>query len=351
MQCARNMPIIPRNRSTPPYHGIPRRGAGPHSPAPQLKAPHGGRGEQVQDFENAGATGWNTAVGDAVPLAAANAYGVVLVIHRPGREPTVVLPVAVVLPDPIHLHLQGDHYYYEPLVANEEKVPSSPPSVAGEVGSQAEDDAPRSPPNMEDVPASEPEPETEPASNPMLPDVHIADYDGDDDGASILSLAAMHPDSLRDPVQLSGSEDTDDSHDFEPASEPKPPLKQSRLFPGGKDTAQRRKARTPNTPQVAPLGTTNSAQYLQQQRSQKTNPKFTPAEVILFRRLYEKLNMATRARTGWETFDRRWQQEHKDDETGAIHHRTSKSLVDHASKYRKQAEGGSTRWGRAVCGL
>ena len=79
-----------------------------------------------------------------------------------------------------------------------------------------------------------------------------------------------------------------------------------------------------------------ASQYLQQQRSQKTNPKFTPAEVILFRRLYEELNMATRARSGWETFDKRWQQEHKDDETGAIHHRTRKSLVDHASKYRKQ---------------
>ena len=130
-------------------------------------------------------------------------------------------------------------------MANEENVPSSPPSVVGEVGSQAEDDAPRSPPNMEDVPASEPEPEPasqpepepEPASNPMLPDVHIADHDGDDYGASILSLAATHPDSLRDPVQLSDSEEDD----FEPAPEPKPPLKQSRLFPGGKDTAQRRK--------------------------------------------------------------------------------------------------------------
>ena len=34
--------------------------------------------------------------------------------------------------DPIHLHLQGDHY--ELLVANQENVPLSPPSVVGEVG-------------------------------------------------------------------------------------------------------------------------------------------------------------------------------------------------------------------------
>ena len=87
--------------------------------------------QQVQDFEHAGAKGWNTAVGDAVPLAAANAYGTVSVIHRPGRKPMVVLPVAGVLLDAICLHLQGNHY--EPLVANEENVPSSPPSLVGEV--------------------------------------------------------------------------------------------------------------------------------------------------------------------------------------------------------------------------
>ena len=103
---------------------------------------------------------------------------------------------------------------------------------------------------MEDVPESEPEPEPEPASNPGLPDVHIADDDGDDDGANSLSLAATHPESLRDPVQSSDSE----ADDCERAPEPKPPLKQSRLFPGRKDTAQRRKARAPNTPQVAPSG-------------------------------------------------------------------------------------------------
>ena len=281
--------------------------------------------QQVQDFENARARGWNTAIGVEVPMAVVNAYGVVLGIHQPGRERTVVQPVALVLPDPIHLHLQGDHY--APLVANEENVPLSTPSVVGEVGSQAEDDVPRSPPNMENVLESKLEPELEPASNPVLTDVHSADDDGDDDGASILSVAATHLESLRDPVQSNDSE----ADDFELAPEPRQTLKPSLLFPAGKDTAQRRKARTPNTPQVAPLGTTNSAQYLPQQRSQKTNPKFTPAQVILFRRLYEELRMDTRTRLGWETFDRRWHQGHKDDDIGAIHHRTRKSLADHAS--------------------
>ena len=37
--------------------------------------------ERVRMFEEAGPNGWNTPVGDLVPLASANAYGVVLVVH------------------------------------------------------------------------------------------------------------------------------------------------------------------------------------------------------------------------------------------------------------------------------
>ena len=58
-----------------------------------------------------------------------------------------------------------------------------PPSVVGEVGSQAEDAAALLHPNMEDVQEAEPKPEPEPASNPVLPDVHMADDAATGDGA------------------------------------------------------------------------------------------------------------------------------------------------------------------------
>ena len=73
--------------------------------------------KRVHSFEEAAGNGRNTAVGDSVPLAAANAHGVELVVHRPSRDPTIVLPDAVVLPDPVNLHLVGDRC--KPLVGEE----------------------------------------------------------------------------------------------------------------------------------------------------------------------------------------------------------------------------------------
>ena len=91
-------------------------------------------------------------------------------------------------------------------------------------------------------------------------------------------------------------------------------------------------------PEVAPLGAMNNAKHLQWHRSQKTNPNFILAEVILFWRFYGYLNMGTRTRSRWDTFDRRWQQEHNDDDTDAIHHRTKKMLMNHASKVAESPE-------------
>ena len=48
--------------------------------------------------------------------------------------------------------------------------------------------------------------------------------------------------------------------------------------------------------------------------------------------------MATRARSGWKTFDIRWQQNYNDDHTGVNHYRIRKGLRDHPSRYRKQSK-------------
>ena len=68
-----------------------------------------------------------------VSLAAANVYGGVLVAHRPEGNPTIVLPDAVVLPDPFNWHLVGNHY--EPLVADEQ--PTRSPSLVATHGSRS----------------------------------------------------------------------------------------------------------------------------------------------------------------------------------------------------------------------
>ena len=77
--------------------------------------------QRMEDFENARSQSLNAARSDAVPLVAANAWCVELVIYGLGQEPTIGLPLAVVVPDPIHLHLQVGPP--ECLVASEENVP------------------------------------------------------------------------------------------------------------------------------------------------------------------------------------------------------------------------------------
>ena len=103
---------------------------------------------------------------------------------------------------------------------------------------------------------------------------------------------------------------------------------------------KRRKVREPVKPkgpaQLASIVARTSAEYLKSQRSQRTAPGFSTAEVILFRRMWEELNMDVRQAKGWERFERRWKEEHKRDATDQIRDRNRKSLQDHATRHRKE---------------
>ena len=92
-----------------------------------------------------------------------------LVVHRPEGDPTIVLPDAVVLPNPVNLHLEGNHY--EPLVADSESERS--PSLVATHGSRSPspvmpsqdivaEPAPRDKPGVIPSPSNNPEPEPQP---------------------------------------------------------------------------------------------------------------------------------------------------------------------------------------------
>lgn len=86
--------------------------------------------EMVRQFQQAGPQGWTTILGDAVPLAAARAFGVVLVVHeiRPNGDDNVHVIVPrdgqAIIDMPIHLNLENSHY--EPIEADQELGQSTP---------------------------------------------------------------------------------------------------------------------------------------------------------------------------------------------------------------------------------
>ena len=90
---------------------------------------------------------------------------------------------------------------------------------------------------------------------------------------------------------------------------------------------KRRKLKVGNVAQVAGISLETSAVYLAEQRSQKKSATFSAAEIVLFKTLYEELNMDCRLNKGWGRFEKRWKQEHNNDETEQIQDRKCKTLL------------------------
>ena len=251
---------------------------------------------------------------------------------------TIVLPDAVVLPDPVNLHLEGNHY--EPVVADEE--PERSPSLVATHGSRSPspvmpsqeivaEPAPRDEPSV--IPSPSNNPESEPQPEP------------EDEGSVVASTPPPVPEpEPREDFIVESSPQRSDS-DFVSEEEPahvrrlaNVPLTQ--CTPPREPKAKRRKVREPVKPkgpaQLASIVARTSAEYPKSQRSQRTAPGFSTAEVILFRRMWEELNLDVRQAKGWERFERRWKEEHKKDATDQIRDRNRKSLQDHATRHRKE---------------
>jgi hypothetical protein len=65
----------------------------------------------LDDFVRSGSGGWRTALGNVVPLAAANAFGAVIVVHNSHTQPIVLLPREAHIGEPLEVLLVGDHYW------------------------------------------------------------------------------------------------------------------------------------------------------------------------------------------------------------------------------------------------